>query len=79
MEREERNFVFIIGSKDYGFRTVEDLSRPEDPASHYYFSISSGSSMDGHTFEEMALIIGWGLAFKNDWCQDGTVWELREI
>ena len=79
MEKKERNFVFIIGSRDYGFHTVEDLSRAEDPASHYYFSISSNSSMGGYTFEEMALAIGWGLAFKNDWCQDGTVWELREI
>ena len=79
MEKKERNFVFIIGSKDYGFRTVEDLARSSDTASHYYFSIMEGSQMGGHTFEEMALIIGWGLAFKNSWCDDGVVWELREI
>ena len=74
----ERHFVFIIGSNDYGFHTEEDLVRPNDPASHYYFSINASSKMDGSTFEEMALFIGWGLAFQHDWCQDGTVWTLRE-
>ena len=75
----ERHFVFIIGNNDSGFYTEEDLSRPNDPASHYYFSINADSKMNGFTFEEMALIIGWGLAYHHDWCKGGRVWTLRQL
>ena len=75
---ETKSFVFMIGSRDNGFNTEDDLLEL-DGVSHYFFDISPASVLEGHTFEEMALTIGFGLAFKNDWCKDGTVWHLREI
>ncbi len=77
---EKKSFIFMIGSRDNGFNTEDDLLELDgEGVSCYVFDISTASVLEGHTLEEMALIIGFGLAFKHDWCKDGTVWHLREI
>ena len=68
-----KTYTFIIGTMD-DFETIEDLMS----------YVEEGSDPDGlnfsvHVFEapkecnpEYVQLIGWGIAFSNDWCMDGT-------
>ncbi len=77
---EKRKFIFMIGSRANGFETEADLLELDrEDVVCYTFDISTACVLEGNTLEEMALIIGFGLAFKSGWRKDSAVWHLREV
>jgi len=69
-----RKFIYLIGSTD-DFGDLEDLKNAyfdgvllEDyNASYYEFEVPVDHDLG------IALLVGRGLAFTNDWCMDGTL------
>lgn len=68
-----RNFVYIIGSMD-DFGDLEDLKNAyfdgvlgDYNASYYAFELPVNHDLG------IALLVGRGLAFTNDWGMDGTL------
>jgi hypothetical protein len=76
-----RKFIFLIGSMD-DFESLEDLKtayfelgaliRNKGNGSYYEFELPA------HLDRSIALCVGRGLAFSNDWCMDGTFSTLLE-
>jgi hypothetical protein len=76
-----RKFIFLIGSTD-DFESLEALTnayfelgdriRNEGNASYYEFSLPENHDRG------IALLVGRGIAFTNDWCMDGTFSTLLE-
>lgn len=64
----------MIGSLD-DFETVEDLvayfDQERTGLNASKFSVAADT-------EEVALLIGRGIAFSSDWCADGTLSTIRE-
>ena len=73
-----RTFVYLIGSTDE-FDSLEDLRNA------YFNGPVLGRNMSAFDFDlpascsdEIAVRVGRGLAFENDWCMDGTLSTLME-
>jgi len=71
-----RKFIFLIGSTD-DFESLEVLKntyfelgaliRNKGNGSYYEFELPMNCG------NEIALLVGRGLAFTNDWCMDDTL------
>jgi len=79
-----RTFVYIIGSTD-DFESLEDLTNAylDDRlsgknASVYRFQLRADSGTDSMSVQKIAHLIGFGLAFSDDWCMEGTFSDLLE-
>ncbi len=79
-----RNFVYIIGSTD-DFESLEGLKSAyfDDRlsgknASVYRFQLRADSGSDRMSVQQIAHLVGFGLAFSNDWGMDGTFSDLLE-
>lgn len=78
-----RKFTLLIGSTD-DFESLEDLRNA------YFDAALGGRNASVYTFDvpdvgtnsltvsQIAMYVGWGLAFSNDWCMDGTFSTLLE-
>lgn len=73
-----RKFIFLIGSTD-DFGDLEDLKNAyfdntlaDYNASYYEFEVPVNHDLG------IALLVGRGLAFSNDWGMDGTLSTLLE-
>ena len=73
-----RKFIYIIGSMD-DFESLEDLKEAyfnngleHLNASVFEFELPTNCS------NEIAVRVGRGLAFENDWCMDDTFPDLLE-
>ncbi len=83
-----RNFVYLIGSAD-DFPTIGDLRAAylggdhkfsNFNASAYCVSISTESRVEGYgSLEDIAHLIGRGLAMGSGWCLDGAWGTLVEV
>ena len=70
-------WAFVIGSKD-DFSDLAALSDAYDKgtvgdynSSVFHFELPAGRV--GDLWEaDLATLVGYGLAFENDWCADGT-------
>ena len=79
-----RKFIFLIGSMD-DFESLEALTE-------YYFNptlqrVRASGVLNASFYEfdlpmncsnEIAVLVGRGMAFNNDWCMDGTFSTLLE-
>ena len=75
---DKKRFVYLIGSEDH-FDSIEDLvefySANEGLVSFY----GSEGPRNSSRYEveaadaDTALLLGYGLAFKDDWCRGHTV------
>jgi len=81
-----RNFVYIIGTTD-DFESLEDLKAAyfsgdhnfgDYNASAYRFQLRADSGTDSMSVQKIAHLIGFGLAFSDDWCMEGTFSDLLE-
>jgi hypothetical protein len=71
-------WAFVIGSMD-DFSSIEALSDAYDKgtaldynASVFHFELPAGRV--GDFWEaDLATLVGYGMAFENDWCADGTL------
>ena len=78
-----RKFIFLIGATD-DFESLEDLQNTyfnggvtERNMSVFTFDVPDvGTS--SLTVRDIATYIGRGLAFSNNWCEDGTLSTLLE-
>ena len=73
-----RKFIYLIGSTD-DFECLEDLKET------YFNNGLEHLNADFYEFElpmncgnEIAVRVGRGLAFENDWCMDDTFSDLLE-
>jgi hypothetical protein len=80
-----RNFVYIIGSTDdFGdFEDLENAYRGDSigdyNASVFKFQLPANCGTDSMTVEDIATLVGRGLAFSNDWGMDGTFGDIIEV
>lgn len=84
-----RKFKFVIGTMD-DFASIDELraavaSNPaqyDGGVSRYEFEVpafESDTPRDREYLTDLARYVGYGIAFSNDWCQDGTLSYLEEI
>ena len=75
-----RKFIYIIGSMD-DFESLETLTFA------YFNEPDQLAELNASVFEfdlpmncsnEIAVLVGRGMAFSNDWCMDGTFSTLLE-
>ena len=78
-----RKFIFLIGSTD-DFKSLEDLQNTyfngnfsDYNASVYTFDVPDVGT-NSLTVSQIAMYVGWGFAFSNDWCMEGTFSTLLE-
>jgi hypothetical protein len=80
-----RNFVYIIGST-HDFESYEALEAAFNDgtilncnASVFKFQLPANCGTDSMTVEDIATLVGRGLAFSNDWGMDGTFGDIIEV
>ena len=68
-----RKFIFLIGSTD-DFESLEDLKEAyfNNGLEHLNASVLE-FELPANCSNEIAVRVGRGLAFENDWCMDDTV------
>ena len=82
-----RNFVYLIGSTD-DFESLEDLKAAYFSGDHnfgdynasvFHFELGENAAAgSGFTLDDIATLIGRGMAFESNWCMDDTVSILLE-
>ena len=73
-----RKFIFLIGSTD-DFESLEDLQNTYFDGGWTARNMSVFDvDLPMNCSNEIALLVGRGMAFNNDWCMDGTVSTLLE-
>ena len=82
-------FKFVIGTLP-DFTSLDELRAAEasNPAqyggvvSRYVFEVPTSESdtpRDREYLTDLARYVGYGIAFSNGWCQDGTLSYLEEV
>ena len=76
-----KNFVYIIGNTD-DFESLEELKNAYFDAGGTRSSRWTPSvfefDLPMNCSNEIAVLVGRGMAFSNDWCMDGTFSTLLE-